>query len=179
MNEVQELQAQHYRGRAMNAVQAFLIRQLLVPKVYFDANWDGWNLDVLAVDRAGVGDVHGVKLVSWEAGHGDDHGYSHFLEGAAETALQDFSDFPGHFRYLAIVCTEPGKPHWIPSGKIKDLALAPDGVGRTGILFVNVAKEDSDVEVLVKPERFRSSREIVDLTDRYVAEHTANWEVRE
>jgi hypothetical protein len=179
MNELEELQAQHFRGRAMNAVQAFLIRQLLVPKVYFDAKWDGWNLDVLAIDRAGVGDVHGVRLVPWEAGRRDNHGYSHYLEGVAEAALHDFSDFPGHFRYLAVVCTERNKPHWIPSGKIKDLALAPDGVGRTGILFVNVAEEDSDVEVLVKPERFRSSREIVELTDRYVAEHTANWEVRD
>jgi hypothetical protein len=58
-------------------------------------------------------------------------------------------------------------------------SLAADGVGRVGLLFVDVAEDDAPVEVLLKPERFRSSKQILELTDRYVAEHTANWEVRE
>jgi hypothetical protein len=68
---------------------------------------------------------------------------------------------------------------WIPSGAIKNQSLAADGVGRVGILYVNVGEADAAVEVLLKAERFRSSKEIVELADRYVAEHTANWEVRE
>ena len=179
MNELQELQTQHYLGRAKNAVQSFLIRKLLIPKVYFDANWDGWELDVLAIDRAGVGDVHGVRLVLWPPGRTDDHGHLAFLEKAVSAAIQEFSDFPGHFRYLSIVCTEPNKQRWIPSRAIANQSLAPDGVGRVGILYVNVMEEDAEVEVLLKPERFRSSKQIVELTDQYVAEHTANWEVRE
>jgi hypothetical protein len=179
MNELQELRILHYLGRAKNAVQSFFIRRLLVPKVYFDANWDGWNLDVLAIDRAGVGDVHGVRLVSWKPSQTDNHGYSMFLERAVLDVIQNFSGFPGHFRYLTIVCTEHNKQRWIPSPAIVDQALAPDGVGRVGILYVNVAEEDAEVEILVKPERFRSSQQIVELADRYVAEHTANWEVRE
>jgi len=35
------------------------------------------------------------------------------------------------------------------------------------------------VRVIVKPERFPSSKEIVDPADRFVVEHTANWEARE
>ncbi|MGA8109965.1 MAG: hypothetical protein WB974_11045, partial [Acidobacteriaceae bacterium] len=126
-----------------------------------------------------VGDVHGVRLVPWESGRHDNHGYSHFLENVVKEAIQEFSDFPGHFRYLAVVCTEPNKPRWIPSEATRNLARAPDGVGRVGILFVNVAKEDAEVEILVKSERFRSTPQILDLADRYTAEHTANWEVRE
>ena len=179
MNELQELRTQHYLGRAKNAVQSFLIQKLLVPKVYFDADWSGWPLDVLAIDRAGVGDVHGVRLVQWEPGGRDDHGYSHRLQEKVLAAIQEFSDFPGHFRYLAVVCTEPNKRRWIPSGAIADRSLAPDGVGRVGLLYVNVMENDAEVEVLLKPERFRSTPQIVNLADRYVAEHTANWEVRE
>src|SRR5579863_708877 len=179
MSELQELQTQHYLGRAKNAVQSFLIRKLLIPKVYLDADWDGWNLDVLAIDRAGVGDVHGVRLVPWEVGHRDNRGYSRFLERAVSSELSEFSGFPGHFRYLTVVCFEPTKQPWILSKGISNQALAADGVGRVGILYVNVTEGDAAVEVLLKAERFRSSKEIVDLADRYVAEHTANWEVRE
>jgi hypothetical protein len=179
MNELQELESQHYFGRAKNAVQSFLIHKLLIPKVYLDADWDSWKVDVLAIDRAGVGDIHGVRLVPWESGHGDDHGHSRFLEKTVSAALSDFSGFPGHFRYLTIVSFEPDKRRWIPSKAIANQALAADGVGRAGILYVNVTEDDAAVETLLKAERFRSSKEIVELADRYVAEHTANWEVRE
>ena len=179
MNELQELQNQHDLGRAKNSVQSFLIRKLLIPKVYLDADWNGWPVDVLAIDRAGVGDIHAVRLVPWEGGHGDPHGYSSFLEKAVAAEVSNFVGFPGHFRYLAIVCSEPNKQQWIPSNGIKNQSLAADGVGRLGILYLDVTEEDSAVVVLLKAERFRSSKEIVELADRYVAEHTPNWEVRD
>jgi hypothetical protein len=179
MNELQELQIEHYRGRAKNAVQDYLIHKLLYPKVYLDADLDGWKLDLLAVDRVGSGDVHGVRLVLWEPGHLDNHGYSAHLEKAVSAAVRDFVGFPGHFRYLSVVCTEPKKQQWIPSPGIKDQALAPDGVGRVGILYLDITEEEPSVKVLLKAERFRSSKELVELADRFVAEHTANWEFRE
>jgi len=179
MNELQELQNLHDLGRAKNSVQSFLIRKLLIPKVYLDVDWNGWKVDVLAIDRAGAGDVHAVRLVSWERGHTDDHGRSSFLEKAVAAQVSNFAGFPGHFRYLAIVCSEPDKRPWIPSRGIKNQSLAADGVGRLGILYVDVTDEESSVEVLLKPERFRSSREIIEIADRFVAEHTPNWEVRD
>jgi hypothetical protein len=136
-------------------------------------------LDVLAVDRVGVGDVHGVRLVLWEPGHTDDHGYSAYLEKAVSEAVRDFVGFPGHFRYLAVICTVPEKQQWIPSKGIKDQSLAADGVGRAGVLYLDITEEEPSVKVLLKAERFRSSKEIVELSDRFVAEHTANWEFRE
>ncbi len=179
MNEIQELQTQHYLGRAQNAVQTFLVRSLLIPKVYLGADWYGRHIDVLAIDRAGSGDVHGVRLVPCDPRQRDSHGHSYLLEKAVLTAIQEFSDFPIHFRYLTIVCIEPDKQQWIPSRGVENQSLAPDGVGRVGLLYVNVAERDTDVKVLQKPERFRSSKQIVALTDQFVAEHTANWEVRE
>ena len=179
MNELQELQIEHYRGRAKNAMQDYLVHKLLYPKVYLDADLDGWKLDILAIDRTGVGDVHGVRLVPWEPGHSDDHGYSDYLEKAVDAAVRDFVDFPGHFRYLAVICTVPDKQPWIPSKPLKNQCLAADGVGRLGILYLNVTEENAEVRVLLRAERFRSSKEIVELADKFVAEHTANWEYRE
>lgn len=179
MNELQELRIEHYRGRAKNAVQDYLVHKFLYPKAYLDADWDGQKLDVLAVDRVGMGDVHGVRLVFWEPGHADDHGYSSYLEKAVSEAVRDFAGFPGHFRYLTVFCAQPGKQQWIPSPGIKDQCLAADGVGRVGISYLNTAEEEPSVKVLLKAERFRSSKEIVELADRFVAEHTANWEFRE
>jgi len=179
MPEIEELQSEHYRGRAKNAVQDYLVHKLLYPKVYLDADLDGFRLDVLAVDRAGVGDVHGVRLVFWQPGHTDNHGYSAYLEKSVSEAISDFVGFPGHFRYLLVVCIEPKKQQWIPSPGIKDQSLAPDGVGRAGILYLDITEEDPSVRVILKAERFRSSKEIVELADRFVAEHTANWEFRE
>jgi hypothetical protein len=179
MIELQELQIEHYSGRAKNAVQDYLVRRLLYPKVYLDADWDGGNLDVLAIDRLGVGDVHEVRLVLWEPGHTDDHGYSIFLEEAVAAAVTEFVGFHGHFRYLAVICTVPDKQQWIPSKGLKNQCLAADGVGRVGILYLDVTEEEPSVKVLLKAERFRSSKEIVELSDKFVAEHTANWEYRE
>jgi hypothetical protein len=179
MNELLELEIDHYQGRAKNALQNHLVRKLLYPKVYFDADWDGGKLDILAVDRAGVGDVHGVRLMLWPPDLGDDHGYSAFLEKAVAAAVTEIVGFRGHFRYIAVICAVPDKQQWIPSKGLKNQCLAPDGVGRLGMLYVDVSEEDAEVKVLLKAERFRSSKEIVELTDSFVAEHTANWEYRE
>jgi hypothetical protein len=176
MLEVQELQQ---RGRAMNAVQEFLVHKLLFPKVYLDVDWNGNTVDVLAIDRSGVGDVHAVRFVNWEVGLGDDHGYSSFLEKAVSAEVNSFTGLLRHFVYIAIICAEPNKQKWIPSKEIKKLSLAADGVGRIGILYVDVTEENTEVEVLLKAERFRSSKELVALSDSFVAEHTANWEYRE
>jgi hypothetical protein len=52
INEEQQL------GRTKNAILAFLERRISIPKIYIDAIWDGHQVDVLAIDRDGVGDVH-------------------------------------------------------------------------------------------------------------------------
>jgi hypothetical protein len=179
MNELLELQIEHNRGRAKNALQEHLIHKLLFPKVFFDADWDGEKLDILAVDRAGVGDVHGVRLVLWPSDLHDDHGYSAYLEKAVAAAVTEFVGFRGHFRYIAVICTVPDKQQWIPSKGLKNQCLAADGVGRLGMFYVDVSEEDAEVKVLLKAERFRSSKEIVELSDRFVAQNIANWEYRE
>jgi hypothetical protein len=51
------------RGR--NVVAQCLIRQLVVPRIYFEAEWPGMSgvrADVLAIDRDGRGDAHLVEI---------------------------------------------------------------------------------------------------------------------
>jgi len=181
MNEIQELQAQHYRGRAQNAVQSFLVQKLLIPKVYLDVNWAGWDLDVLAIDRAGVGDVHGVLFVErTNQSFGVKGGQGvRGLEEILVECIEELRLLPSQFRYIAIYDAATIEALYAPSANIVQRALAFDGVGRTGILSVDLSEDGPTVRILLKPERFRSSKEIVELADRYVAEHTANWEFPE
>jgi hypothetical protein len=159
-------------GRAKNALQDYMIRKLLIPKVYLDADWNGKIVDVLAIDRAGVGDVHAVYIVY----QGSD------IENALETAIANIGiHYMPHFLYVAVVNEGTDTRKFVPPTPIIQKSLAEDGVGRVGILYVDLSEDDPklQVRVILKAERFRSSKEIVELADRYVAEHTANWEVRE
>ena len=167
----------HGLGRAKNAVQDYLIYKLLFPKVYLDAEFNGKKVDVLAVDREGTGDVHAVYIVY----QGTDAG------NALETVVASIVTPPPpanvlpHFIYAAVVNNGPGANKYVPSEQIVQKSFAEDGVGRVGILYVDLCEDDpkSQVQVILKAERFRSSKGIFELADRFVAEHTANWELRE
>ena len=178
-----ELEAQKELGRAKNAVQGYLIRKLLYPKVYLDAEWDGAHADLLAIDRTGVGDVHVVRIISVHP-HFTPPTHGHELTMASSTKelsryIEEMRSLSGHFRYLASV--EPGSKsrEYYPASNFQQAALAKDGVGRIGFLLVDLSGDEPAVKVLIKPERFRSSKQITDLADRYVTENQANWEVRE
>lgn len=171
------IQMVHGVGRAKNAVQEYLIHKLLFPKVYLDAEFNGKKVDVLAIDREGTGDVHAVYIVY----QGTD------VENALETVVANIvapsplARILPHFLYAAVVNNGPGANKYVPSEQILQKSLAEDGVGRVGILYVDLTEDDPkfQVRVVLKAERFRSSKEIIELADRYVAEHTPNWEVRE
>lgn len=169
------IQMVHGRGRAQNAVQDYLTHKLLFPKVYLDAVFNGKKVDVLAIDREGTGDVHAVSIVY----QGKD------VEGALETVAANIGIPPTvivpHFIYAAVVNNGPSASKYVPTDQIIQKSFAEDGVGRMGILYVDLCDDDprSQVRVILKAERFRSSKEIVEIADRYVAEHPANWEIRD
>ncbi len=176
MTEIQEQQL----GRAMNAVQDFLVHKLLFPKVYLDADWDGKKVDVLAIDRAGVGDVHAVRVVPVELDGEPD--WQYLVTKAAILVNEEaelLCTLPAQFRYVALIGFSSGLERFYPSAELTRRLLAKDGVGRIGILHVDLTEDDPSVRAILKAERFRSSKEIVDLADHYVAEHIANWEFRE
>ena len=174
------LQTQQDVGRAKNVLQDYLVRKLLIPKVYLDAEWNGEHVDVLAIDRSGVGDVHAVRVFPIESESGTSIQAAFVLfANPSLSGIEKFKSLPSHFRYIALVGDDPDARKINFANEIIPSLYAEDGVGRVGIFYINPSEYEPSVQVLTKAERFRSSKEIVDLADRFIAEHTANWEVRD
>lgn len=167
-------------GRAKNAVLGFLEQKLSVPKIYIDADWNGQRVDVLALDRDGVGDVHIALLFPWEhleeTGHPDPRNIAEL-----ETLLAQFGDsLPAHYKYIGVVDINESDwqsgPLRLPSN-ILEISLAPDGIGRVGFLRIDGPSErEPQVDMVIKPERFRAA--VARIADDYVQQHSADWEIR-
>ncbi len=109
------LEQQH--SRVENAVAQFLSKALIVPKIFFEAQWPSRRrrVDVLAVDRAGAGEIHIVEVKV-----GD-------LDFAQ--AVRSLDEIPAHFKYLALF--QNGKH--IPAEKE---LYTENGMGRVGLIQV-------------------------------------------
>ena len=176
-----ELDIQQNLGRAKNAIQEYLIRKLLYPKVYLDADWNGNHVDVLAIDRTGVGDIHSVRIVPVLFEHGPTN-WNHYMTKAGHVDRErcdELMGLPGHFRYAALFNVAAHLRRFEPTAALIQKITATDGVGRLGILVVDFADEQPSVRTALNPERFRSSKDIFEIADRYMSEHSANWEMRE
>src|SRR5713226_10771852 len=89
----QVLTEQQKEGRATNATAELFQRRLLVPKIYFQARWPNSSriVDLLAIDRAGSGDIHVVEV---KVG----------IENADYTVGQLLAA-PAHYKYVALYDT--------------------------------------------------------------------------
>lgn len=174
------LSEQQHLGRAKNAVSAYLTRKLSVPKIYLDASWNREPVDLLAIDRAGVGDVHAVRMVSRELDRENGEGGESIqtIQKVCEH-IKPMHSLPCQYRYVAIVSNLSYGLQLTFSPEVKNQTFADDGVGRIGILFVDVFGDELRIDEIVKPERFRSTKQILALSDEYVANHTANMEYRD
>ena len=165
-------------GRAKNAAMAFLERRLSIPKIYVDAVWDDHPLDVLAIDRDGVGDVHAVMLFPLQF-DGREQIDLRTLEESINDLIDKFQSIPAQFKYIAAVDLS-AKRRSVLIGfpqSLMDRSFAPDGLGRIGFLTIDAPLEDEpEVRIQIKPERFRAK--IAKLADDYVQHHEADWELR-
>jgi hypothetical protein len=176
-------------GRAKNAVMFYLERHLIVPKIYVDANWDGHPLDILAIDRDGVGDVHAVLIFQCKYDEGnlrrDDTHYGQ----AINNLLDQFSLIEANYKYIGIIGSFYEYPALAPSTTLKLQSrymappgtmakfFSPDGLGVVGLLAIDDSHEDeARVRIDRKPERFRAK--IAKLADEYVQHHEPDWEIR-
>ena len=154
-------------GRLKNAAAQFLSKQLVVPKIFIEAQWPDRNqrVDVLAVDRAGAGDIHVVEVKT-------------NLRAAAESVGR-LMLIPAHYRYIATVDHED---LLIPNELLSEsLLYPPDGIGRIGIILVG---EDEDFQELsthfaVTPERFRIEKKYFEIVDRFLNSHEPDLEIRD
>jgi hypothetical protein len=172
INEEQQL------GRTKNAILAFLERRISIPKIYIDAIWDGHQVDVLAIDRDGVGDVHAVLIFS--RNYFSDGLLNIVHEGQSIASLMGrFEAIPAQYKYIAVADLDPGR-YRAPFGVADTLlerSFSPDGLGRVGFLTIAAQTEgEPKVTMEIKPERFRAK--IAKLADEYVQQHEPDWEIR-
>ena len=170
-------------GRALNAVRAHFVRKLVLPKIFFDVDWKGEKLDLLAVDRAGVGDVHALRFVRTRPRTNDvcliDDAYTSVVITPCLQGLKKPSP-AAQYRYVGVIDIVGGAAVTLMENPTyKTATFAEDGIGRVGILYLNVTDDEIAVKEIVKPERFRSTKDIYTLTDEYVATHDPVDEYRD
>jgi hypothetical protein len=150
---------------------------LSIPKIYIDTKWNGSHVDVLAINRDGVGDVHATLLVSLVSfGKGGPGLLA--VESQFDELVEKLHNIPAHFKWIAVVVGSlSGSMSFDQYNKRRDKMYAPDGLGRIGLLQV-VFEEDDDpaAHIVVKAERFRAK--VSDLADSYIHAHSADWEIR-
>lgn len=167
--EVVNLTPRQRQGRAVNAVADLLEKRLRVPNIYLEPWRRLAGVDVLAVDRAGAGDIHAVEIklesdFTRDPSKGAlprrnlsqvvEQGQAHIRAKVRDVRKQLMS-LPAHYRYLAI---ENGAQDLI-LGYLGDLYPA-DGIGRLGIIAINDrGKIPPTAELVIAPERFRVTGE--------------------
>jgi hypothetical protein len=140
------IQTERLEHRAREAVARTLIRVLTVPNVYFEAPLvPHRRIDVVAVDRAGSGDVHAVEI-----------------KRAAKDAISVIPQLlaiPCPFKWTAFFSDtlDPVTRASFAEEETSPL-VAPQGMGRVGIIEVfTMQNGDLGSRVLVRPERFAGS----------------------
>jgi hypothetical protein len=132
--------AEKMEERAKDAVSRLLTRQLILPKIYFEPKWpnNAPQVDVLAIDRSGTGDVHAVEI-------------KRFAKDAPR-AIAQVSTYPAHFRWIAVF-GDPSDPAL--QAKFVKLLDNPSGRGRIGVIQVIRSEDDRlQANIVVRPERF-------------------------
>ncbi len=156
----QVLTPEQQEARGINAVAELLRNQLIVPKIFLTPPWpDSRNrVDLLAVDRAGAGEIHVVEVK--------------IGIGGAVQSPQRIKAMPAHYKYIAVI----GDRRYRPSD---EGLYAADGFGRIGLIQVNEDEAGNlKAELVIAPERFRVDASVFRSVDRFTAKHRADIEVR-
>ena len=161
-------------GRAKNAILSLFERRLSVPKIYLDAEWAGNVVDVLAINRDGVGDVHAVLMFARPMSPKSRH-----EEEEITALIHRFTAIPAQYKYVAAIdVTEDGVlgSLQIPD-RVQEQTFADDGLGRIGFMEAQARhNHEPAAKIVVAPERFRAA--IASLADEYIQHHAADWEIR-
>ncbi len=163
--ERRRLTLRQQKGRAVNAVAEILHKKLLVPNIYLEPDSYALAADVLAVDRAGAGDLHAVRIKleseivrkpapknldpkRWPAWR--------WMQLNAKMMMRkihgELMRMPAHYRYLGIP-----RDIWDVLKEQPEMRFySPDGIGRIGIISItDHGEEPPSAEIVIAPERFR------------------------
>ena len=146
--------------RAKDPVAQCLIRRLVVPRVYFDADWPGFEhgaVDLLVIDRDGVGDAHLVEI-------------RHSAK-AALAHVPSLLNAAGPFRWIAFFKGTMDDEANLALAS-KDLLYPENSPGRVGIIEIVENGEDLGANVIVSAERFPDA--VYDVATAFSGSHKAN-----
>ena len=159
-SEARSLTPRQQKGRAVNAVAELLRNRLSVPNIYLEPHIPSLAVDVLAVDRAGSGDLHAVEVKLRVGDNFRRPGNLNQMMGAWMAYIRDamkktrghLMSLPAHYRYLAI----PHDSLSLLVGEIGPRLYSSDGIGRIGIIAItDRGEEPPTAEIAIPPERFR------------------------
>jgi hypothetical protein len=158
--ELKSLSPRQRKGRAINAVAELLRKKLSVPNIYLQPHLSKAHVDVLAVDRAGAGDLHAIQI-KLKLGENFERpedlnqmarSWMSFIRDAVKNTRSELMALPAHYRYLAI----PHESLSLLVGEIGPHLYSPDGIGRIGIIgIIDQEEEPPKAEISIIPERFR------------------------
>ena len=184
------LDSRQRHGRAINAVADLLRRKLAVPHIFLKPTAKLLHPDVLAVDRAGSGDLHSVEIrletspevsVAKNPDPGElDKLYRDWhpihVIGMVKELRDHLMAMPANYRYLAI--PEETCPNLVPA--LTELGLySPDGIGRLGVIAIRERGDElPEAEVVVTPERFRVEPQKMVAIEKFLAKAKPDIEVR-
>lgn len=156
-------------GRGKNAVAQLFSKKLTVPKIFFEARWPARTeqVDVLAVDRSGAGDVHVVEIAT----------NRHRLA----TTIRNLMRIPAQYKYLAYFSrSDEQESLFDPKADPDQRLYARDGLGRIGTICLYQGNPGDALiaEIVVEPERFRVPANLYPEIDRYLDKHTPDIAVR-
>jgi len=160
-----------------NAVAELLRKKLTVPNIYMKPRIPGLNgVDVVAVNHAGSGDVHGVEIA-----------YFAKVPSFADLTMliAKLKALPLHFKYLAVA--DP----IAKSGVLADTfagskGFSPDGIGRLGLIRYSSQLQDDPfppadataAEIVVPPERFLLRGEKLARLENFISRAQPDMKVR-
>ena len=138
-------QTQQVQERAKEPVSRCLIRHLVVPDVYWDAPWPSLHnqVDLLAIDRAGSGDVHVVQIKRKAAD--------------ALKAIPRLMHVPAQYRWIAFLKETADRR--AQAALLSHPSLYPaQGPGRVGIIeVVRLGGDTLGANIKLAAERFPGS----------------------
>ena len=175
-----------WQGRAVKAVANLLQRKLLVPRIYlrgksikifFNPKYENEEYpfaSVVAVDRAGAGDIHGVRVlprlphILLEPGGMGASTLSYFILPIIKGEGDAF-----HFKYLAV------------ESELVDLVskqnlFAEDGIGRVGVIAIaERLSSPPEARIVIPAERFQLAPDKVKRFDAFQKKTPADIEIRD
>jgi hypothetical protein len=148
--------------RARNAVAQLMVRNLIVPNIFFDADWSGdRQVDLIAIDRAGSGDVHAVEIKSSASAL------------STRAAVRRLLNVHANYRWIGIVQGRTSRPIKLPSKLLSPYR----GMGRVGVIWIEIGNDDQvRAEIERNAERFPGT--YYEFADQFRSTHKPDIEFR-